>query len=132
MRTEMEKMLAGELYDPLDPELVQARDRARDLCQDLNATREKDQEARRLILTQLFGQGVSRPRFLHVRQHRAVLLSHGRHLGLNPSLGLGSAELVRDGRSHVGHEDGPCLKKKGETVAHRTCRLGLRECSGSA
>ena len=40
MRTEKEKMLAGELYDPLDPELVRARDRARDLCQDLNATRE--------------------------------------------------------------------------------------------
>ena len=57
MRTEKEKMLAGELYDPLDPELVQARDRARDLCQDLNATREKEQEARRSILKQLFGQG---------------------------------------------------------------------------
>lgn len=28
MRTEKEKMLAGELYDPLDGELVQARDRA--------------------------------------------------------------------------------------------------------
>ena len=27
--TEKEKMLAGELYDPLDSELVQARDRAR-------------------------------------------------------------------------------------------------------
>ena len=40
MRTEKEKMLAGELYDPLDPELVRARERARDLCQDLNATRE--------------------------------------------------------------------------------------------
>ena len=40
MPTECEKMLAGELYDPLDPELVRARDRARDLCQDLNATRE--------------------------------------------------------------------------------------------
>ena len=48
MHTEQEKMLAGELYDPLDPELVQARERARDLCQDLNATRERDQEARRL------------------------------------------------------------------------------------
>lgn len=57
MRSEKEKMLAGELYDPLDPELVQARDRARDLCQDLNATREKDQEARRCILTELFGKG---------------------------------------------------------------------------
>src|SRR5947208_7124596 len=57
MRTELEKMLAGELYDPLDPELVRARDRARDLCQDLNATRERDHEARRRILKELFGRG---------------------------------------------------------------------------
>jgi maltose O-acetyltransferase len=57
MRTEKEKMLAGELYDPLDLELVAARERARDLCQDLNATRERDQEARRGILTALFGRG---------------------------------------------------------------------------
>ena len=57
MPTEKEKMLAGQLYDPLDPELVRARDRARDLCQDLNATRERDQEARRRILTTLFGRG---------------------------------------------------------------------------
>jgi maltose O-acetyltransferase len=57
MRTEWEKMLAGELYDPLDPALVRARDRARDLCQDLNATREADQATRRRILAELFGQG---------------------------------------------------------------------------
>jgi maltose O-acetyltransferase len=57
MPGEKEKMLAGELYDPLDAELVAARDRARDLCQDLNATRERDTELRRRILTQLFGRG---------------------------------------------------------------------------
>ena len=57
MPTEKEKMLAGELYDPLDPELVSARDRARELCQDLNATREQEQEKRRAILKQLFGRG---------------------------------------------------------------------------
>jgi maltose O-acetyltransferase len=57
MPTEREKMLAGELYDPLDPELVQARNRARDLCQDLNATRETEQEARRRILIELVGTG---------------------------------------------------------------------------
>ena len=57
MQTEKENMLAGELYDPLDSELVRARERVRDLCQDLNATRERDQEVRRLILRQLFGQG---------------------------------------------------------------------------
>ncbi|HEX4147095.1 MAG TPA: sugar O-acetyltransferase [Pirellulales bacterium] len=57
MRSEKEKMLAGELYDPLDAELVEARERARDLCQDLNATREKDQQHRRRILIELFGKG---------------------------------------------------------------------------
>ena len=50
-------MLAGELYDAPDPELVRLRDRARDLCQDLNATREADQETRRKILVSLFGAG---------------------------------------------------------------------------
>jgi maltose O-acetyltransferase len=50
-------MLAGELYDPLDPELVSARTRARDLCQALNATREADEAERRRILIDLFGAG---------------------------------------------------------------------------
>ena len=57
MRSEREKMVAGELYDALDPELVAARERARDLCQALNATREAEQETRRRILTQLFAAG---------------------------------------------------------------------------
>jgi maltose O-acetyltransferase len=57
MSSERDKMLAGQLYDPLDPELVRARDRARDLCQDLNATREAEQQARRRILQELFGSG---------------------------------------------------------------------------
>jgi maltose O-acetyltransferase len=50
-------MLAGELYDPFDPELVAARARARDLCQVLNATREADQDGRRRMLIDLFGAG---------------------------------------------------------------------------
>jgi maltose O-acetyltransferase len=57
MRTELEKMLAGELYDPLEPALVRARERARDLCQELNATREHDQKTRRRILNELLGKG---------------------------------------------------------------------------
>lgn len=57
MKSERDKMLAGELYDPLDPQLLLARERARDLCQDLNATREREQERRRRILTELFGSG---------------------------------------------------------------------------
>ena len=57
MRSEMEKMLAGELYDPMDAGLVLARDRARDLCQDLNATREAQRDERRRIASELFGSG---------------------------------------------------------------------------
>ncbi len=57
MQTELERMLAGEPYDPMDPALVLARNRARDLCQDLNASREDDQDLRRGILTSLFGKG---------------------------------------------------------------------------
>ena len=55
--SQREKMLAGELYDPLDPELVKARNRARDLCQELNSSRESEQEFRRRILMKLFGKG---------------------------------------------------------------------------
>jgi maltose O-acetyltransferase len=57
LRSERDKMLAGELYDPFDPELVASRDRARDLCQALNATREAQQEERRRIVRELFGAG---------------------------------------------------------------------------
>lgn len=57
MASEREKMLAGELYDPLDPELASARVRARDLCRLLNMGREDEQEDRRRILNELFGRG---------------------------------------------------------------------------
>ena len=57
MRSQRDRMLAGELYDPLDAELVAGRERARDLCQALNATRERDTDERRRILRDLFGAG---------------------------------------------------------------------------
>lgn len=57
MAFERDHMLAGELYDPLDAELVAARRRARDLCRVLNATAETDPEERRRILLELFGRG---------------------------------------------------------------------------
>lgn len=57
MPTEREKMLAGELYDPLCPELARLRERARDLCQELNQSREADRELRRRILSDLLGGG---------------------------------------------------------------------------
>ena len=57
MPSQREKMLAGEMYDPFDPELVAARAAARDLCQKLNATRESEEAERRRILCDLFGKG---------------------------------------------------------------------------
>lgn len=53
--TEREKMLAGELYNATDPELVAARRRARDLVHDFNHSREAEAELRQQRLRDLFG-----------------------------------------------------------------------------
>src|SRR5687767_9762792 len=57
MKTEREKMVAGELYDASDAELVAARKRSRDLCAALNASPEAAQDERRRLLRNLFGSG---------------------------------------------------------------------------
>jgi maltose O-acetyltransferase len=57
MTTERQKMLAGEMYDPLDADLTAGRTRARDLCQQLNATRDAEEIERRRILRDLFAAG---------------------------------------------------------------------------
>lgn len=56
MKTEKQKMLAGELYDPLDPILCAERRRARDLCQALNATADAEDAKRAGLLRDLFAQ----------------------------------------------------------------------------
>jgi len=48
-------MLAGELYEALDPELVRRRERARELCASLNAIKESEHAARKGVLEQLLG-----------------------------------------------------------------------------
>ena len=57
MRSERDKMLAGELYDPCDAELAAARERARDLCLALNGSRAMQKAERRCILEDLLGAG---------------------------------------------------------------------------
>lgn len=54
-RSEKQKMLAGELYDAGDPELVRDRERARRLTRQFNATLENDAAGRRALLEELFG-----------------------------------------------------------------------------
>lgn len=55
MKTEKEKMLAGELYDPLDLPLSIERRRARELCKRLNDSCEGEQALRSEIIRELLG-----------------------------------------------------------------------------
>jgi maltose O-acetyltransferase len=55
MATEKEEMLNGELYDPTDPELVEDRDRARDLTRRYNHTAADEEGCRRDLLDTLLG-----------------------------------------------------------------------------
>jgi maltose O-acetyltransferase len=50
-------MTVGEMYEPMDPELVAGRDRARELGLALSATRPSEPGERRRILRELFGAG---------------------------------------------------------------------------
>src|SRR5688572_7794970 len=53
MKTEKEKMLAGELYDALDKQLSDERTHTRLLIQQLNDSREDEAELREKVLRQL-------------------------------------------------------------------------------
>ncbi len=55
MGTEKEKMLAGELYTPLDEELTRERERAQHLLQDYNNTLQTQGTQRGELLSQLLG-----------------------------------------------------------------------------
>ena len=55
MTTEKEKMLNGELYDAMDPQLSGERRRARELCKALNDSHDKEQALRETIIRELFG-----------------------------------------------------------------------------
>lgn len=54
MPSERHKMASGELYNPLDPELVAGRRRARDLMADINRTRDEEIKLRQSLFAELF------------------------------------------------------------------------------
>lgn len=53
--SQRERMLAGELYSPLDPELVRRQARARELAARYNATLQQERETRESLLRGLLG-----------------------------------------------------------------------------
>jgi maltose O-acetyltransferase len=55
MRTELEKMLSGELYDASDPTLLSLRNKARALFAQFNSTPYDDELRRQVLLSQLLG-----------------------------------------------------------------------------
>ncbi|WP_181685584.1 sugar O-acetyltransferase [Halorhabdus salina] len=57
MPSEKEKMLAGELYDATDPELVADRERARELTMEFNQLPPGAYEEKQALLGELFGEG---------------------------------------------------------------------------
>ena len=55
MKTEKEKMLAGEVFNVYDPELVKERQYARKLVERFNALGEMNPTASNTVIRQLFG-----------------------------------------------------------------------------
>jgi maltose O-acetyltransferase len=54
-KTEYEKMTAGEIYNPIDPELCLMRNEAESLCNEYNNTTEQQIDIRQKIFDKLFG-----------------------------------------------------------------------------
>jgi maltose O-acetyltransferase len=54
--TEKDKMLQGEMYNPMDPELVRERERARSKFQEINSMEETRKEDRDLLFYDLLGK----------------------------------------------------------------------------
>ena len=57
MRSQRDLMLAGESYDPSDPELVDLRASAVERCRRLLTISPRDEDARRAVLVELFKRG---------------------------------------------------------------------------
>ena len=56
MRTEREKMLAGEVYDACDPDLLEDLNRVKVLCQQYNNLLPTDFAARNKMIREILGQ----------------------------------------------------------------------------
>ena len=89
-RSERAKLLAGELYDPADAELREARDRARSLCNRFNHAEALAVERQRQLLAQLFGRAVDTT--ITAPFHR----DYGSHIELGEQVCLNTGCVVLD------------------------------------
>ncbi len=80
MKTEKEKMLAGELYLASGPELANERLNAKRLCRKFNALPEDLPEERRAVLAELLG---SCPASTHIESSFKCDYGYNIHLGEN-------------------------------------------------
>ena len=80
MKTEKEKMLTGQLYDPSDPQLVKERISARKLTRLFNGTVETEDVKRTELLKELFG---STERNIKVEPSLRCDYGYNIHVGAN-------------------------------------------------
>lgn len=80
MKTEKEKMLAGDMYAPQDSELRQKRMNARRLSRLFNETTEMDGQDRTILLKKLFG---STGELIHVEPNLRCDYGFNIHVGNN-------------------------------------------------
>lgn len=122
--TERDKMLAGALYDALDPDLVAARRRARDLVARLNATPDAEPDARRALLAEVLGSAGD-----GVEVVSPFFCDYGAHVHLGPrvfvnanvvmldtcEIRLGAGTLVGPGVQFYAatHPTDPALRRQG-------------------
>src|SRR5688572_17563057 len=97
MYSERDKMLAGELYNAQDAELVAARQRAQSLCRRINALDDSDPQ-RRELLQGLFGVGGD-----SVSLTSPFFCDYGRHIELGEQVYFNFNCVVLDVcRVHIG------------------------------
>ena len=97
--TEKEKMLAGEVYDATDPELIEELNAVKDIIHEYNLLRPSDLEGRRQMLMQLLGHVaddrvfINQPFFCDYGKHISV----GRRFFANFNLTILDEALVTIG-----------------------------------
>jgi maltose O-acetyltransferase len=108
MPSERENMLTGELYDPLDPELVAMRQRARELCHRFNTATPTPAVDQHPLLVELLGQ-LGRNSWIEPPFH----CDYGSNLYLDDNVFFNFNCIVLDvAPVHIGHHSmfGPAVQ----------------------